>query len=101
MNRTQLGQQKLGVPVSEAFDALVEAVDAKPWPDFEREPVGYYFEKMIGSWLLRLMDNALTDAQLQAVVPADVTTITLSLLRDMFRHNWRLLRPATADARWI
>jgi hypothetical protein len=101
MSRKLLGQQKLGAPVSEAFDALVHAVEAEPWLDFEEEPVGYYFEKMIAGWLLRQMDGALSDAQLQAVNPADVSTITLSLLRDMFRHNWRLLRPATDDAAWI
>ena len=57
MDRKQVGQQRLGAPISDTFDALVNAVDRKPWTDFQREPVGYYFSKMIGAWLLRLMDE--------------------------------------------
>jgi hypothetical protein len=101
MERKQLGQQRLGVPISSTFEALVSAVDQKPWPDFRREPVGYYFSKMIGSWLLKLMDSALSDTQMAAVAPEDVKAITLLLFRDMFRHNSRLLRPDTPDASWI
>ncbi len=101
MDRKQLGQQQLGAPVMQAFEALVDVVDQKTWPDFWREPVGYYFNKMIGGWLLRLMDNALSDAQLQAVKREEVAVIVLSLFRDMFRHNSTLLRPKTRDASWV
>jgi hypothetical protein len=58
MERKQLGQQRLGAPISNTFNALIAAVDQKPWADFQREPVGYYFSKMIGWWLIRLIDNA-------------------------------------------
>lgn len=101
MDRKHVGQQRLGVPVTATFDALVNAVDRKPWTDFQREPVGYYFNNMIGTWLLRLMDGALSDRQLSAVAPDDVTAITLLLFRDMFRHNFRLLRSDTPDATWV
>src|SRR5262245_37055453 len=101
MDRKQVGQQLLGAPVIAAFDALVNAVDRKPWLDFQPGPVGYYFSKMIGGWLLQLMDNALSNEQLRAVAPEEVTTITLLLLRDMFRHNSRLLRPVIPDAGWV
>ena len=101
MDRKQIGQQRLGTPVMAAYEALVNVVDRKPWPDFEREPVEYYFSKMIGGWLLRLMDSALSDKQLKAVAPHDVTAITLLLFRDMFRHDHRLVRPDTAEAGWV
>jgi hypothetical protein len=101
MNRKQVGQQRLGAPIMATFEALVNAIDRKPWPDFQREPVEYYFSKMIGSWLLRLMDSALTDKQLQAIVPDDVIAVTLLLFRDMFRHNSRMLRPNRPDTRWV
>ena len=101
MDRKQVGQQRLGAPISDTFDALVNAVDRKPWTDFQREPVGYYFSKMIDAWLLRLMDSALSDKQLQAVAADDVKAITLLLFRDMFRNNSRLLRPDTADVGWV
>jgi hypothetical protein len=101
MGRKQLGQQRLGAPIGSTFEALTSAVDQKPWADFRREPVGYYFSKMIGWWLLRLMDSALSDKQMEAVAPEDVKTITLLLFRDMFRHNSRLLRPATPDVGWV
>ncbi|MBO0759287.1 MAG: hypothetical protein J2P54_25895 [Bradyrhizobiaceae bacterium] len=101
MDRKQVGQQRLGVPVIATFDALVDAIDRKGWRDFQRGPVGYYFSKMIGGWLLRLMDDALSDEQLRAAAPEDATAITLLLLRDMFRHNSHLLRPNTSDAGWV
>ncbi len=41
MDRKQVGQERLGVPILATFDALVGAVDRKPWPDFQRELVGY------------------------------------------------------------
>src|SRR5690349_5554295 len=100
MGRKELGQQRLGAPIGDTFNALIAAVDSKPWADFQREPVGYYFSKMIGSWLIKLMDAALSDKQLQAVAPEDVKTITLLLFRDMFRQTSALLRPETADAAW-
>ncbi len=56
---------------------------------------------MIGAWLLRLLENALSDERLGAVVPEDVTAITLLLFRDMFRHNSDFLRPDTPDAGWV
>ena len=101
MERKQLGQERLGAPIGATFDALISAVDQKSWADFRREPVGYYFRKMIGWWLLRLMDGALSDRQLQAVAPEDVKAVTLLLFRDMFRHNSRLLRPRTPDDGWV
>jgi hypothetical protein len=47
MDRKQVGQQRLGAPVMGTFDAIVEAVDRKSWPDFQRASVGYYFSKMM------------------------------------------------------
>jgi hypothetical protein len=34
-----------------AFEVLIEAVDANRWSDFRREPVWFYFDRMIGAWL--------------------------------------------------
>ena len=101
MDRKELGRRQLGAPVMATFAALVDLVDQKAWPDFHREPVGYYFGKMIGGWLLRLLDNALSDAQLCAVTRAEVSVIVLSLFRDMFRHNHKLLRPKARDDGWV
>src|SRR5262249_3852409 len=101
MDRKQLGQQKLGLPVMATFEAIVDTVDQKSWPDFQREPVGYYFNKMIGAWLLRLIDNALSDAQLAGVDATEVKVLVLSLFRDLFRHNHRLLRPSLESKEWV
>ncbi len=62
-----------------AYEALVDTADQKSWEDFNRKPVSYYFEKMIGHWLLNLMDKALTDKQLAAVEPVQVQILVLSL----------------------
>jgi hypothetical protein len=101
VDRKQLGQQRLGIPIRDTFDTLITTVDQKDWADFRREPVGYYFSKMIGRWLLQLMDSALSDAQMQAVAPEDVKVLLLLLFRDMFRHTSRLLRPETRDVAWV
>jgi hypothetical protein len=101
VDRKELGQQQLGVPIMNAFEILVDLVDRKPWSDFCREPVGHYFSKMIGGWLLRLMDNALSDTQLRAVTRAEVYVVVLSLFRDMFRHTSGLLRPLASDGDWV
>jgi hypothetical protein len=99
--RKRLGRQRLGAPIHTTLDALVAAVDRKPWADFQREPARYYFDKMIAWWLVRLIDGAVSDAQLQSVAPEDMKAITLLLVRDMFRHNSLLLRPRTASAEWV
>ena len=101
MDRKQLGQEKLGTPVMAAFEALVEMVDAKNWLDFRREPVGYYFQKMIGHWLLQMADKGLSDKQLSEVKGTDVKVVALCLFRDMFRHNATLLRPKTKADTWV
>lgn len=101
MNRLELGQQNIGTPVMQAYESLVDTIDQTGWPDFQREPVGYYFEKMIGHWLLQLMDKALFDEQLANVDTISVSTITLLLLRDMFRHNAPILRIDAANEQWV
>jgi hypothetical protein len=101
MGRKELGQQRLGAPIGDTFNGLIAAVDSKPWADFQREPVGYYFSKMIGSWLIKLMDSALSDQQLATVASEDVKTATLLLFRDMFRHTSGILRPQTHDILWV
>jgi hypothetical protein len=101
VDRKQLGQKKLGAPAMATFDALVGTVDEKNWADFRREPVGYYFQKMIGYWLLQMADKGLSDKQLGEVKPADVKVVVLCLFRDMFRRNAALLRPKTKGDSWV
>ena len=54
--RKRLGEEKVGGPVMEAFEAVVDTVDGKRWPDFQRAPVGYYFNRMIAKWVLELIE---------------------------------------------
>jgi hypothetical protein len=83
------------------FDALVDTVDAKSWADFRREPVGYYFQKMIGYWFLQMADKGLSDEQLAEVKATDVKVAVLCLFRDMFRRNAALLRAKTKGNSWV
>lgn len=101
MDRSHLGAEKIGEPVMEAYRALYARGEQKAWPDINWEPVNYYYDRMIGSWLLQLMDNALSDAQLRAVKREEVTLIVLLLFRDLFRHHSNLLRPAAASSDWV
>ena len=100
-NRKQLGQQRLGTPVMDAFGAVVDCVERERWPDFRREPVRFYYDRMVGNWLLRLMDTALSDEQLARVGAQQVYGLVLSLLRDMLRHNAALIRPEVPSAGWV
>jgi hypothetical protein len=101
MDRASLGATNVAEPLTEAFDNLCAAVQRKGWADFHRQPVFYYYDRMMGNWLLQLIDNALSDAQLAAVRPAEVHRIVLLLIRDMFRHHSGLLRPAAFDGAWV
>ena len=85
----------------ETYQALHTLLEQNAWPDFNAAPVNYYYDRMIGSWLLQLMDNSLSDEQLRAVQREDVTRIILLLFRDLFRHHSKLLRPAVANADWV
>jgi hypothetical protein len=101
MDRSHLGAEKIGEPVIEAYRTLHALGEQKSWPDFNWEPVNYYYNRMIGSWLLELIDNSLSDVQLEAVKREQVTLIVLLLFRDLFRHHSNLLRPAAANASWV
>src|SRR5689334_19599580 len=99
--RKLLGQAKVGFPLMRTFNALVETVDAENWPDFRREPVGFYFKTARGHWVPSMIDHALTDEQLNALTDADVQVPALLLFRDLFRHQHALLRKNEPDAAWV
>jgi hypothetical protein len=101
MDRTLLGAQRVADPLTEAYRTLYAAIEQKGWTDFNEEPVSYYYDRMICNWLLQLIDNALSDSQLEAVKPVEVHLIVLLLFRDMFRHQRHLLRPASTDGAWV
>ena len=100
MDRTSMGQEKVGIPQMEAVEALLTAVDGKGWSDFERPVVGYYLERMIGNHLLSLIDSGLDDDALRNLDSNEVRSINLILLRDHFRHNADVLRKEQ-DTSWI
>lgn len=101
MSRAILGVKHVADPLTETYRALYAAVEQKAWSEFNHEPVSYYHDRMICNWLLQLIDNALSDAQLQGVQPAQVHLIVLLLFRDMFRHHSGLLRPPAGGTDWI
>ena len=101
MDRSFLGAQRVADPVTEAYRTLYAAVERKGWTDFNWDAVSYYYDRMICNWLLQLIDNALSDAQLEAVKPAEVHLIVLLLFRDLFRHHASLLRPSDTNGAWI
>lgn len=101
MSRATLGAERVATPLTEAYRALYAALERKGWADGNWDPVSYYYDRMICNWLLQLIDNALSDAQLEAVQPAQVHLIVLLLFRDMFRHQRALLWPANSSADWV
>src|SRR5262245_18418216 len=101
MSRAFLGAQRVADPLTEAYRALYAAIEQKSWSDFNQEPVSYFYDRMICNWLLQLIDNAISDARLEAVKPAEVHLVVLLLFRDMFRHHSHLLRPTTTDSAWV
>jgi hypothetical protein len=99
MSRAFLGAKHVADPLTEAYRTLYAVVEQKAWPDFNSDGVSYYYDRMICNWLLQLIDNALSDAQLEAVKPAEVHL--LLLFRDMFRHHAELLRPGATNGAWV
>ena len=100
-DRKLLGQAKVGYPLIKTYNALIEEVDARNWPDFYREPVGYYFKTALGHWIPSMIDHSLSDQQLEALEDSDVQIPALLLLRDLFRHQHALLRKGEPDRAWI
>jgi hypothetical protein len=101
MSRALLGAERVAEPLTEAYRTLYAVIEEKGWADFNADAVSYYYDRMICNWLLQLIDNALSDARLEAVKPVEVQTIVLLLFRDMFRHHAHRLRPSAADRTWI
>jgi len=95
-----LGQQKVGIPQKEVFEALFDAASDKSWSDFNQTAVMYYMERMLFSHLLGIMAKALSDEDLEKLEARSVHQIHLLLLRDHFRHNTDLLRPSTKEE-WV
>jgi hypothetical protein len=101
MSRAMLGAKRVADPLTEAYRALYAVVEQQAWSDFNWDPVSYYYDRMICNWLLQLIDNALSDAQLEAVKPLAVHVIVLSLFRDAFRHHAKSIRTWTAHDEWV
>lgn len=99
--RKLLGQERIGTPFFDTFETLVDAVDARAWPGFRREPVGAYFGQALGNWIPGLIDSVLTDSQLRSINPAASRLCAFLLLRDFFRHNHAAIRPNQPDAEWV
>jgi len=101
MGRKELGQQRLGAPIGDTFNALIAAVDEKSWADFSTRA---------GRLLFQQDDRRVADQadgwrplrqKTPAVAPEDVKVVTLLLFRDMFRHTSGVLRPQTNDTLWV
>jgi hypothetical protein len=101
MSRALLGAKRVADPLTETYRTVCSAVERKRWSDFDWDAVSYYYDRMICNWLLQLIDNALSDAQLEAVKPQEVHLIVLLLFRDMFRHHGDRLRPTASNGAWI
>ena len=101
MDRTEVGQQRVGEPISALIDAILNSIQKAAWQDFDIRPLLYYTEKMVGKWLLHYIDQSLSDRQLLAISAEEVQTPALLLIRDMFRHHSRLIRPRTQDVSWV
>ena len=101
MSRALLGSQRVADPLMQTYSTLCATIEQKGWSDFDWDAVSYYYDRMICNWLLQLIDNSLSDAQLEAVKPAEVHLIVLLLFRDLFRHHGGLLYPSATSNAWI
>lgn len=101
LDRLKLGQERVGRPITETFEALVEVVGQKGWKDFNQKAAVYYFEKMPGHWVPSLIDAAVTDDDLDMLSSNEVQILCLLLIRDMFRHNASMLRRARDKGGWV
>lgn len=100
MDRKALGQQKIGLPQAEFADIFTEgALSVLGDNNKGKMILIYYLNGMLCSHLLRLMDDGLSDENLQQISPDEVKFINAVLMRDFMRHNAEHIRPN--DAAWI
>jgi len=99
-DRLSLGQHKVGIPQQEVVEALIAEIDMQAWSDFNREIAMYYMDRMMFSELVKLLQSALSDENLEALDKKKIHWLNISLIRDHFRHNADLLRPVENQA-WV
>ena len=85
--RVRLGQEKVGLPMMQTYEALGYTVEGKGWKRFNQQPIYFYFDRMLGQWLIDTIDASLDDEQLGKLDPDESRIISLLLIRDMLRHN--------------
>jgi hypothetical protein len=100
-DRSELGKVKVGLPLWLAFGAVIEAVEGKGWSPFRADLVRYFFDRVLGHWVPGWIDAAHPGEALESLDPAEVEIFTLLLLRDFFRHNYRILRQGVEDGAWV
>lgn len=100
-SRSELGKVKVGLPLWSAFETVIETVEARGWSPFRPEPVRYYFDRVLGHWVPGWIDASHPGEELEALDPDEVEIFALLLLRDLFRHCHRSLRPDVEDGGWV
>jgi len=100
-SRVRLGQEKVGLPIMQTYEALGYTIDRKGWKRFRKQPIYYYFDRMLGQWLIESIDGCLDDAQLRELEPDESRIITLLLIRDMLRHNGEIVWWEGRSGAWI
>lgn len=87
IDRKELGQEKVGLPLMEAVMSVFKSVEKNNIEAFNKPVADYYIERVFYGRLLSLIDASQDDAALENLDENEVRFITLVLLRDHFRHN--------------
>jgi hypothetical protein len=85
VDRKQLGQKKVGMPLVEVFNAFAQELSSMDGSALEG--LEYYGRKMLFASIPMFMDQALSDAELAKVDAGAVKRVGVRLVADMMRQT--------------
>jgi hypothetical protein len=83
--RLELGAERVGMPMWEIHAAITETCESEPFQDVRSDALEYYFEKFLGSWLPRIIEQTLSTRQLAQLDPHRVKQTAFLLLAQAAR----------------
>ncbi len=87
VDRKELGQEKVGLPIMETFIYVFKTIEENTITGFNKSVADYYIDRVLSNRLIGLIDATMDDASLEKLDKNEVRFITLVLFRDHFKHN--------------
>jgi hypothetical protein len=83
--RTELGAERVGVPLWELKGAIDQACETPPFEAVRQDALEYYFERLLGSWLPEAIDRSHSTGELAKLDPEVVKQSAYFLIAQCVR----------------